>query len=420
MPSAQRRYLRHLSAALALGLGALVALNLLVDPYGAYRLVRVPRLEAAKPSGGTRVAKAEMLHHSRCEVLILGSSRAEAAIDPRHAAWGTDEVYNAALSGTHMDETAAVCRYALRLPTLRRVVLFADFCSFSENRQPFNADFEASRFNPGRDEVEYHFANLFGGKAAEQSLKTLRIALTGERPATRGDRGLVVRAPRRRPQHRLAFDKTIEHYLTAPQLYTGFRYTERSLDSLRALARACREHGVTLTVVVPPTHVLQLEAIQQAGLWPTFERWKRDVTAAVEEIDRAVPAPPEAADIAFWDFSGYAGYVAEEVPAVGADDAAMRWHWESSHFKKELGDLVICRLQGTPPPGGLDVRDFGVRLTGGNVERHLAALRAERQMYLATHRAEVARVQAIARAAGLSLDEPQALIAREPADSGSR
>jgi len=419
MPSAQRRYLRHFVAALALGLVALVALNLLVDPYGAYRLVPAPLLEAAKPSGGTRVAKAEMLFHSRCEVLILGSSRAEAAIDPRHAAWGSDEVYNAALSGTHMEETAAVCRYALQLPSLRRVVLFADFCSFSENRQPFNADFEASRFNPDLDELEYHFANLLGGKAAEQSLKTLRVALTGEQPATRGDRGLVIRA-RPRPRHRLAFDKTIEHYLTAPQLYTGFRYTERSLDSLRALARACREHGVTLTVVVPPTHALQLEAMQQAGLWPTFERWKREVTATVEEINRAVHAPPEAADIAFWDFSGYAGYVAEEVPGEAADGAEMRWYWESSHFKKELGDLVICRLQGAAASGNWDLRDFGVRLTGGNIERHLASLRAERQMYLATHRAEVTRVEAIARAAGHSLDRPQALIALEPADGDSR
>jgi len=420
MPSAQRRYLRHFAAALALGLIALVALNLLVDPYGAYRLVRAGGLEAAKPAGGTRVAKAEMLFHSRCEVLILGSSRAEAAIDPRHAAWGTDEVYNAALSGTHIEETAAVCRYALQLPTLRRVVLFADFCSFSENRQPFNADFEASRFNPDLDELEYHFANLFGGKAAEQSLKALRVALTGEQPDTRGDRGLVIRASRPRPRHRLAFDKTIEHYLTAPQLYTGFRYTERSLDSLRALARACREHGVALTVVVPPTHALQLEAIQQAGLWPTFELWKREVTAAVEEINRAVRAPPEAADIAFWDFSGYAGYVAEEVPDAAADEATMRWFWESSHFKKELGDLVICRLQGAAPPDGLDLRDFGVRLTGGNIERHLASLRADRQMYLATHRAELTRVEAIARAAGHSLDQPQALIALEPADGDSR
>src|SRR5688500_15590807 len=174
MPSAARRYLRTWSTALAIGLGALAALNLLVDPYGAYRLVRATRLEAAKPSGGTRVAKAEMLHHSRCEVLILGSSRAEAGIDPRHPAWATDEVYNAALSGTHIDETAAVCRYALRLPSLRRVVLFADFCSFSENREPFNGDFDASRFHPHFNPAEYHFSNLLGGKAAEQSLKTLR------------------------------------------------------------------------------------------------------------------------------------------------------------------------------------------------------------------------------------------------------
>lgn len=414
MSTASRRYLRIGTTALALGLGSLAALNLIVDPYGAYRLVRVLRLEAVKPSGGTRAAKAEMLHHSRCEVLILGSSRAETAIDPRHTAWGTDEVYNAALSGTHMDETAAVCRYALRLPSLRRVVLFADFCSFSENREPFNADFEASRFNPQFDPIEYHFANLLGGKAAEQSLKSLKYLLTDEQPPTRGERGLVVRAGRQRPRHRVAFDKTIEHYLTAPRLYTGFRYTERSLDSFRALARECREHGVELTVVMPPTHALQLEAIEQAGLWATFERWKREVVAAASEVNRSVAAPPEAARIVVWDFTGYAGFVAEDVPPADEEAVAMRWYWESSHFKKELGDLVVCRLHGAAPPGGEDIRDFGVALTPGNVERRLATVRAERQIYLATHRAEIDRVRTIAHAAGHSSDAPQALIASEP------
>ena len=31
----------------------------------------------------------------------------------------------------------------------------------------------------------------------------------------------------------------------------------------------------------------------------------------------------------------------------------MRWYWESSHFKKELGDVALARVLGAPTPEGL-------------------------------------------------------------------
>src|SRR3954464_13853160 len=97
------RYLKICLLSCFAPLALIAAFNLLVDPYNIYRIVRSPALDAAKLDCNfllSRVAKAEMLHNSDCEVLVLGSSRVELGIDPRCPAWGSDNVYNLGISGT--------------------------------------------------------------------------------------------------------------------------------------------------------------------------------------------------------------------------------------------------------------------------------------------------------------------------------
>lgn len=79
----------------------------------------------------------------------------------------------------------------------------------------------------------------------------------------------------------------------------------------------------------------------------------------------------------------------------------MRWYWECSHFKEELGNLVLCRMHGVRPAGGEPLDGFGVQLAPGMMENHLAALRNQRADYVAGHSDELARLESIAQAARL-------------------
>jgi hypothetical protein len=58
----------------------------------------------------------------------------------------------------------------------------------------------------------------------------------------------------------------------------------------------------------------------------------------------------------------------------------MRWYWESVHYKRELGEMMLDQmLRGSP------TSNFGVQLTADNLEMHLARLRDYQQQYAAAH-----------------------------------
>jgi hypothetical protein len=54
----------------------------------------------------------------------------------------------------------------------------------------------------------------------------------------------------------------------------------------------------------------------------------------------------------------------------------MRWFWEHSHYRKVTSDLVLDRVLGHSERERPLPADFGVRLTGTNVEAHIAGARS--------------------------------------------
>jgi hypothetical protein len=84
-------------------------------------------------------------------------------------------------------------------------------------------------------------------------------------------------------------------------------------------------------------------------------------------------------------------YTAEAVPPKN-DPAPMQWYWESSHYKKELGDRVLDRVFGYQAHGRTVAPDFGVLLTSANIEEHLASIRSAQAHYEAEHPEDLAEL----------------------------
>lgn len=57
----------------------------------------------------------------------------------------------------------------------------------------------------------------------------------------------------------------------------------------------------------------------------------------------------------------------------------MKYHWEASHYKKELGDIVLDRLLDISP-----YKDFGVELNIQNIDNHIQNLREDRVKFIDT------------------------------------
>jgi hypothetical protein len=70
----------------------------------------------------------------------------------------------------------------------------------------------------------------------------------------------------------------------------------------------------------------------------------------------------------------------------------MRWYWESSHYKKEVGNLIVERiLKGQSAESVPD--DFGVMINPHNIEQHLLSIREDRKWYARTFMKEIKDVE---------------------------
>jgi hypothetical protein len=388
-----------------LTVGALLlasAVNLVVDPYGAYRLVVVEGFNARKPGASAQgpLVKAYGVERERPRGLVLGNSRAEVGFDPGHPAWpeSSRPVYNAALPGTGTREGLRYLQHALAGSPLGTVVLGLDFMDFLVAP-------EAPPRESGGSQLERRLRVLDTGEPnplrllqraldTRVTLLSLDALLSAVGTVAAARDGLAADLTDRgfnpmRDYERIAAQEgywalfaqrdteNLKAYRQRPR--NLFRVGSRSsgpLEELRAIVRTCARAGTDLHLVIYPYHANLLETFRVTGLWEPFEEWKRALVEVVE--DEASPR------VALWDFSGYNPVTTEPVPPPGDTGTVLRWYWEAGHFKKALGDRVLGRILGLPgyTPSETGSGELGVRLTAADLEVHLARIRGEQAAYL--------------------------------------
>ena len=75
----------------------------------------------------------------------------------------------------------------------------------------------------------------------------------------------------------------------------------------------------------------------------------------------------------------------------------MRWYWEHSHYRKATGDLILDRVLGHGDPDRDLPADFGVRLTGDNVDAHVARAKTDLPSWAAANSELASQIVAAAR-----------------------
>jgi hypothetical protein len=384
-----RGYLAAFACTLLGCLSVVAAINLLVDPYQAYRLIESPSLNAVKPTSRNRITKAEMARHENAEAIILGSSRAQVGMDPGAPEWGGLRTINLGLDGSTQYETWSAFRLASERGTLRTVVYLVDLFAFDDVRIPYSQDFSKSRFNPDLPAWEYHLENLIGWDATNYSFNSLGAWMGVSHRRLAAQRGFG--APEQlvalgfRPAMRLQLARD------APARGKArFRLSAAAMDSFRRIVRICRERDIRLFLGIPPIHAVSLELMRADGTWSDFEDWKRALAKVVaEENARA----PQKEPVVLWDFTAYSGPCAEEIPPMGAANPHMRYHYDQGHFTPLFGELILRRMFGGPKANDADLSGVGVVLTPDTIDACFAQVRAERESYVRSHPAEVAEVR---------------------------
>jgi len=354
------------------GLAVVAAVNLLVDPIGAFPTLHLRSLEPYRPRVDNRPAKAELAHRSGWEIVTLGSSRVLSGLPADYPLFRSNRTVNLAMTAPMITELASALRVvrANNGKPPRMLILGLDFYMFTDGPDSV-LDFLESRFNPDLDRVDYFAKRLVGLKATEDSVEVLKNRLRGRTLELQDRDGFMKHRVGGEFSHRPVFEQVMRAF--APG-YRAMPYdTSNRVEVLRKILRDCREQNIDVRLIIMPIHALEMELLQACGKSEGFENLKRTLVRllADEGLEGKVP---------LLDATGYAGPVAEEVPPAEVHGLAMKYFIENSHATPALGEMLLNRLFGT---GGTN--QFGVLLTRTNIEEHLQQERKDREAYLRTH-----------------------------------
>jgi hypothetical protein len=326
------------------------------------------------------------LRRVRPDAVILGNSRAEIGFDPRHPAWArhASAAFNMAVPGSGIESTWTNLQRAIevRPPTLVVVGLdLLDFVGDFDTAPP--AAFESREETPLA--LLRRFQSLFTLSALGDSARTLAIQ-RDPFPAVLTDRGFnplldYVPIARREGYYSLFRQRAEDTARIYLQHNHALHAYERPDSSPRRALDLIIDRGSagtrTLHLVIYPYHAQMMVLLDETGMWPAFEGWKRMLARSVS----AARARRPDARIFLWDFSGFNPYTTEAIPGEGDLAATTEYYWEAGHFKKALGDRVLDRILARPDATG----DWGSELTVESVDSDLERTRAGLARYAASH-----------------------------------
>jgi len=386
--------MRHPAAFIRIWLASLLGLvllvvvvNLLVDPYDVFGTPRMRGISLLKPGAKNHAMLAKTYQEARAypTTVLIGPSSTHIGVDAGAAAWpaAMRQVFNYGIPGGYATSTSLrTLREAIEAGGVRNAVVFLDFQNFFVPEQPVTRLGEDERRfrtlpdgtpNPHRPLQVAHdmFLSLATAGALVDSLSTIAgqgnpelLNIGSDGSSTEAD---FINAARADGMHDLFAQKDdfeVERVQRLKAIMANWQGRLPNLDIITAIISLARAHAVTLTLVLTPHHADALEIYWRSGLWPRVEQLKAELATLVAEQE---------AGVTLWDFMDYSAFNTEAIPAAGDRRTPTSWFWEPTHFKKQLGQVMIQRMFG---PTSLEL---GARLTPDVVEARNTLVRAQRQ-----------------------------------------
>ncbi|MCR4378626.1 MAG: hypothetical protein NUV50_11115 [Rhodospirillales bacterium] len=337
----------------------------------------------------------DVINHA-FEVLVLGASTAE-GLPTQHPYYASSEVYRLAIGGANSYELLRYYQHAFANNNIKYVVAVLNFYSFNAYRTP-TTDFREDILDvdihgqPNPMAPLRRLSNVVSIDTFRDAIKTV-VAQEDGRPSVNRDTKLFQREDNSQELYTV-FNNIDRHQLDRvllPQPNRKFSLDQvegapSPFDYFRMLAKHAEEHGIKLDVIISPSHARSLGIINAAGLWPTFEAWKRDLTDLSTQHK----------NMNVWDFSGFHEYALSDVPGPG-DPSRMTWYRDQIHFSDALGKKVLNRMAGQKEP-------FGLLLTQDNLEPHLQRQRVGLANWKAAFKRDSDDIDRIARKQGIHLE----------------
>lgn len=371
-----RRFVARCAAIVGGGVLLLVAFVAVIDPYHLYGFVDSARLNHVKPlpEQYREQIKLAQATAARPDLILLGNSRVEVGLDPDspQLSGHGHSAYNMALAGTTLAVNERMYEKLRKdAAPAAMAVIGVEFLDFLV--KPDSAPPPAPAAGPFP--WQWRFDTLFSLKSVTDALRTVRLqkAVDPETMTQRGQSPLrdYNRYARTEGYYSIFQQKAVDNaknFVRKPHnLFVAGTDGSPSIDRLRALLDTMARDRTEVHLVIYPYHAQMMAMLEEAGLEPTMDEWKRVLVREADAVRGRYPG----VRISVWDFSGYATMRCERIPAPGDTRTATQWYWEAGHFKSTLGERILQRILGEETP-------FGVRLTADNLDANRRRIAAER------------------------------------------
>ncbi len=385
-----RNYLKYLGMFFLIYIVFASTVNLTVDPMGYYFLTTHKFFNEFKPlSHGSRVQKSLLLKNGDFDAIIAGTSRAQVGIDPDHPKLSEYKTFNLSLISSNIFEINKVLQFTQKHQDIKLLIWGMDLFAFNANVFT-QRDFNLSLFADENNIYRIYSGYLMSFKTLKNSFKTVKLNFLGNSISsyTRAD-GFRFISPETRIQPRQTFRRTMKaDFLGNENTYSGFAYDDLRVSLIRETLEQYSKNGARIILFISPIHAWQLELIHQVGLFEHYKQMKRDL---LKMVSRFNAEHKSSSQISLWDFGTYHPITTEKIPPEDDPKTQMNWFWESSHFKKELGDKILDLI--LEPADVYQKRpDFGVLLTQQNIENELAELDRKKLKYRKEYPEEVREI----------------------------
>jgi hypothetical protein len=394
MTKQYKKYIRNFCVFGLILLLLATGFNWLINPYGIFGSPAIRGLNAVKTEAEThtRMMKAYAVRAVKPEAIVIGTSRADGGIDPDHEGWGYGPVYNLSIAGANVYEMFRYFQHAQNINPLEQVLLNMDFFAFGTNNA-IKKDFDETELSVGYDGqatdsgTNFKVKSLISVDTLISSISTVMNQSASPDSLRNGlaDTSAWETMVEAKGGYHAYFNSTHIEYAKDLYIPECYRIDVNAPDSpftyYRKMLQMGYRENIDIKIITSPCHARQWEVLEECGLWQVFEDWKRTLVSINEEEARLAGKTP----FAFWDFSVLNELTTEAVPPLGDTKTQMRWYRDPSHYKVQLGDLVLDRIFNYHKEGRAAPDDFGVMVTSENIESHLAKIRADSRQYRDTH-----------------------------------
>ena len=403
-----QRYLTLLLGTILITLTGIIMLNRIANPFAIFATPVIVGFNSHKPEADTRqrLSKAYQVKNLRPDALLLGTSRA-LRLDPNHPHWQGLNGFNLALTSSSLYEQYRYLQHAQAQTPLREVVLGLDYFMFNHNT---GMQFSERRLDVAADGtpqpkllgIDLH--DLLPALLSRDALSSSLVTLHDQNAPLPDDPDYLRQRIANKGGHHALFNE-LEHGLMsewsrtdAAQNY-GEIGTITEAGSFRQILRLAHRGNIRLYLFISPSHARLWECWRLLGQLPSIEQWKRDMVRANDEEARLAGAAP----FPLWDFSGYNSITTEALPEAGDRKTMMYGYFEDSHYSHAVGRLILDRLFDYQTPGHIPPADFGVQLSGENINTHLGELARQGERYRRDHPGGIAELERLYQQATRSI-----------------